>query len=223
MSNPAIGTQIQQTPQEYVRSLMKMRGITVQKMCDDTGLIKSTLDKWFAGQTADTSFSNVMIMVKYLGGSLDYLAQIVAASHPPQPKANYGGAVRVEYPALDRLVESYEKEIARNEANHHRELERLTQSNSKYIDHILALFETGRQALIKQHTSAIEHERALCESSISDMDKHLQSLRGGRNAWRGIALGACSVLLVVIVWLVWEFSNLSSGLTGQLLRNAGMI
>ena len=216
MPNSAIAPnppQFPQTPQEYVKYLLKIRGVTVQKMCDDLypALSKSTVDKWLSFQTTETSFSNVKTMVKYLGGSLDYLAQIESEAEPLPPPPE-DKKPRADNPSLDRLVDSYEKEISRITEHHQREITR-----------VMELVETGRQALISQHSAAIAHAKELCNTAIAETQKHLESFKAGRNVWRGTALALAGIILGIAVWLVWEFSNLSSGLTGYLLRQAGLL
>lgn len=225
VSNPP---QLPATTQEYVKYLLKMRGWTVQKLCDETGLSKSTMDKFLAGQTYDTSFTNVKTAVKRLGGSLDYLAEIKAAeaadhapasvSPPPQEKA-----IRDDYPALALLVESYEKEIERNEARHKEEIQRTSTVQDKYLTHVVELVEAGRQALITQHSSAIQHVKEICDTAVLETNRHLDSFRRGRNVWRAVSLMFVLIVFFVSGWIVWEFSNLSTGLTGYLLRQAGLI
>lgn len=231
MPNSAIiaaNLQNSQAARDYVKQLLKKRGATVQMMCDETGLVKSTVDKWLAGQTADTSFGNVRTMLNYLGGSLDVLMSQATpeAAAPPAPAsapAEKRIPINAEYPALALLVESYEKEIHRIGEHHQQEIQRTSAVHEKYLAHVVELVETGRQALITQHANAILHTKALCETALEEKQHHLLSFKAGRNVWRGVSLVEACVLLGIAVWLVWEFSNLSSGLTGYLLRQAGYI
>lgn len=246
MPNSAIVPNPQQfpeTPQEYIKYLLKMRGISVQKMCDDLypALSKSTVDKWLSFQTTETSFSNVKAMVKYLGGSLDYLAQIEASAQPePAPAPAVPEEAKKAFsshPSMELanfLVESYEKEIRRNAEHHQQEIQRVTDVHERYLSDVVSLVETGRQALITQHNStvkhmqescdsAIAHTKALCDSIVQQKQEHLDSFKAGRNVWRTLALFAIGAVTVLAVWLVWEFSNLDLGLTGHLLRQAGLI
>lgn len=232
MPNTAIAPnppQFPETPQEYIKYLLKIRGISVQKMCDDLypKLSKSTVDKWLSFQTTETSFSNVKEMVKYLGGSLDYLAQIEAkadsSSAPSVPPPQDEKKIKADYPALALLAESYEKEIHRMAEQHQQETQRISSVQEKYLAHVVDLVETGRQALITQHASAIQHIKELCDSSVKEKQDHLESFRSGRNFWRAFAVAMSGVALLMAVWLIWEFSNLDLGLTGYLLREAGLI
>lgn len=218
--NPA---QMPESTQEYVKYLLKTRGYSVQKLCDETGLSKSTMDKFLAGQTYDTSFTNVKKAVKHLGGSLDYLAQIAAEEDAPAPAKPQDKPRTQDLSALPFLVESYEKEIDRINANHEKEVQRVSAVHEKYLAHVVELVETGRQALISQHTAAISHAKEICDTAISETRQHLDSFRRGRNVWRGVSLALVVIMFVVAGWLVWEFSNLSTGLTGYLLRQAGLI
>lgn len=220
-----------------------MRGISVQKMCDELypALSKSTVDKWLSFQTTETSFSNVKAMVKYLGGSLDYLAQIEASAQPePAPAPAVPEEAKKSFsshPSMELanfLVESYEKEIRRNAEHHQQEIQRVTAVHEKYLADVTSLVETGRQALITQHAAAIQHTkdmnhstiahvRELCDAAVLEKQKHLESFKGGRDFWRGCAVVLAGVVLAMAIWLVWEFSNLDLGLTGYLLREAGLI
>lgn len=248
MPNSAIAPpplQFPATPQDYIKYLLKYRGVTVQKMCEDLypALSKSTVDKWLSFQTTETSFSNVKAMVKYLGGSLDYLAQIEAASDSASSASSAPAALPVpadgkkahdDYPALRLLVESYEKEIIRTSEQHQQEIGRVSAVHEKYLAHVVELVETGRQALIAQHTatvqhmreacdSAVAHTRELCASAVDEKQQHLNSFRGGRDFWRVCAVVGFGLVIGIVIWLVWEFSNLNLGLTGHLLRQAGLI
>lgn len=248
MPNSAIAPpppQFPATPQEYIKYLLKFRGVTVQKMCEDLypALSKSTVDKWLSFQTTETSFSNVKAMVKYLAGSLDYLAQIEAASDSASSDSSAPAAppvpadvkyARDDYPALRLLVDSYEKEINRTAEQHQQEIGRVSAVHEKYIAHIVDLVETSRQALIAQHNStvqnmreacdrAISHTRELCASTVEEKQKHLNSFRGGRDFWRVCAVVGFGLVIGIVIWLVWEFSNLDLGLTGYLLRQSGLI
>lgn len=231
--------QMPATPQEYVKYLLKMRGYTVQRLCDETGLVKSTMDKWLAGQTMDTSYTNVQTAVKKLGGSLNYLAQIENDSEPEPapPVAKEAKETFSSNPSMELanfLVESYEKEIRRNAEHHQLEIQRVTAVHEKYLADVTSLVETGRQALITQHAAAIQHTkdmnhstiahvRELCDAAVLEKQKHLESFKGGRDFWRGCAVVLAGVVLAMAIWLVWEFSNLDLGLTGYLLREAGLI
>ena len=234
--------QMPSSPQEYVKYLLKMRGYTVQKLCDETGLVKSTMDKWLAYQTQDTSYTNVQTAVKKLGGSLNYLAQIEESEPDPAPAP--APAVPEEakksfssHPSMELanfLVESYEKEIRRNAEHHQQEIQRVTDVHEKYLADVVSLVETGRQALITQHNSTVQHMTATCDNSISHIKElcdgivkekhdHLKSFEKGRDFWRGCAVFLGGVVIGMAIWLVWEFSNLDLGLTGYLLRQSGII
>lgn len=234
--------QMPSSPQEYVKYLLKMRGYTVQRLCDETGLVKSTMDKWLAYQTQDTSYTNVQTAVKKLGGSLNYLAQIEESE--PDPAPSPAPAVPEEaknaffnQPSMELanfLVDSYEKEIRRNSEHHQLEIKRVIDVHERYLADVVSLVETGRQALIAQHTSTVKHmqescessithTKALCDSIVQQKQEHLESFESGRNVWRTLALFAIGAVTVLAVWLVWEFSNLDLGLTGHLLRQAGLI
>lgn len=227
MPNSAIdiqNAQLPTTPREYVKYLLKNRGVSVQKMCDDTRLSKSTMDKWLAGQTVDTSFGNVVAAVSYLGGSLDHLAKIQSESPSPapDPKSNPKNG-QEDYPALALLVNSYEKEIHRINDQHQLEIQRVESIHSKYLTHVVELVETGRQALITQHTSAIGHFETLTNITINEKQKHLDSFRKGRDVWRTVSFVCFGLLAAALVYVVWELSNLPLGLTGHLLRSAGLM
>lgn len=234
--------QFPQSPQEYVKYLLKMNGVTVQKMCDDLypALSKSTVDKWLSFQTTETSFSNVKTMVKYLRGSLDYLAQIEFASESHTPAASVPKEAKEAFsnhPSMELanfLVDSYEKEIRRNAEHYQQEIQRVTAVHEKYHSDVVTLVETGRQALITQHNSTVQHMKAtcdnsiahikeLCDSAVAEKQRHLESFRSGRDFWRAFAVASLGVVLTMAIWLVWEFSNLDLGFTGYLLRQSGII
>lgn len=221
MPNTAIAPnppQFPETPQEYIKYLLKIRGISVQKMCDDLypKLSKSTVDKWLSFQTTETSFSNVKEMVKYLGGSLDYLAQIEAnadsSSVPAAPPPQDEKKIKADYPALVLLVESHEKEIQRIEKNHLDGLERFRRLN-----------EETRTILIDQQKSALDNLIKANDKALLEQEKHLNSFIKGRNWWRALSLVLIAALLFVVGYAVFEFSNIDSGITGYILRKHGII
>ncbi len=221
--------QFPETPQEYVKYLLKMRGITVQKMCDELypALSKSTVDKWLSFQTTETSFSNVKAMVKYLGGSLDYLAQIEAysepASVPSPPPPQEEKKIKADYPALALLVESYEKEIHRNAEHHHQELERINQQQTDYLDRFRRVNEESRTIYLEQHKAATENLVKAYDKALLEQEKHLNAAIRGRNWWRGLSLVLIVALLFVVGYAVFEFSSIESGITGYILRKHGII
>ena len=192
---------------EYVKTLLAQSNprISVQKMCDDTGLPKSTIDKFLAGQTFDTGWNNVMVMVKYLGGSLDTLADIQkkavqeAQANPVPQKA--------DNTALTMLVESYKQEIQRIESYHQNTLDRFRRVN-----------EESRAALIDQHKTEAAHIADKCSEIVKEKVEHFNSMRKGRDFWRTLACCMIAALVLIAVWLVWEFSNFDKGLTGHYLR-----
>lgn len=180
----------------YIKTLLQQSNprITVQKMCDDCPtLVKSTVDKFLAGQIADTSWSNVATMVRYLGGSLDELAEIRArsaaspstplpVSAPPQPDLPHGLTIEG---LLDRFR----------------------------VNHVDA-----RNALVQQHTAALEIVKKQCDDIIVEKNGHLASMEKGRNFWRTLSCVLMLVIVAAAIWLVWEFSNFDKGLTGYYLR-----
>lgn len=210
--------QFPETPQEYIKYLLKIRGISVQKMCDDLypKLSKSTVDKWLSFQTTETSFSNVKEMVKYLGGSLDYLAQIEAkadasdapAAPPPQEEKK----IKADYPALALLVDNHEKEIQRIEKNH-----------QDWLDRFRRLNEESRSILVDQHKTATDNLIKANDRALLEQEKHLNAAIKGRNWWRGLSLVLIVALLLVVGYAVFEFSSMESGITGYILRKHGII
>lgn len=178
---------------QYIKTLLQQSNprITVQKMCDDCPtLVKSTVDKFLAGQTTDTSWSNVMTMVKYLGGSLDKLAEIqtnVILPDPPPPSV----------PQKDHSAG-----VGTNDL----------------LDRFRALHVDSRNALVAQHTAAILHVREQAQSIVLEKDKHLKSMEKGRDFWRTLSCILIGVVVLASIWLVWEFSNFEDGLTGHFLR-----
>lgn len=210
--------QFPETPQEYIKYLLKIRGISVQKMCDDLypKLSKSTVDKWLSFQTTETSFSNVKEMVKYLGGSLDYLAQIEAKADasdaPSAPPPQEEKKIKADYPALALLVESHEKEIQRIEKNH-----------QDWLDRFRRLNEESRSILIDQNKTATDNLMKANDRALLEQEKHLNAAIKGRNWWRGLSLVLIVALLLVVGYAVFEFSSMESGITGYILRKHGII
>lgn len=220
--------QMPSSPQEYVKYLLKMRGYTVQRLCDETGLVKSTMDKWLAYQTQDTSYTNVQTAVKKLGGSLDYLAQIAAAapdvpsvpaSQPPQEEKK----IKADYPALVLLAESYEKEIQRDADYHRQELERINSQQQGYLDRFRRLNEESRTIYLEQHKTATDQLVKAYDKALLEQEKHLNSAMRGRNWWRGLSLVLIVALLLVVGYAFFEFSSIESGITGYILRKHGII
>lgn len=192
---------------QYIKTLLAQHNprISVQKMCDDNALPKSTIDKFLAGQTSDTSWFNVMTMVKYLGGSLDQLADIQTTAVQNEMKVNPTPAA--DSTALHMIVESYRQEILRNEANHQDTLERFRRLNLE-----------AREALVDQHKAESSHIREKCEDIVEQQKIILDKMEKGRNFWRILSCCLIALLVLVIIWLVWEFANFEDGLTGHFLR-----
>ena len=178
---------------QYIKTLLQQSNprITVQKMCDDCPtLVKSTVDKFLAGQTTDTSWLNVMTMVKYLGGSLDKLAEIQTQSVLPDPPPP---------------------------APAHHDLSPSMDTNA-LLDRFRSLHVDARDALIAQHTAAIVHVREQAQAIVDEKNQHLNSMEKGRNFWRTLSCILLAAVVLASVWLVWEFSNFDQGLTGHFLR-----
>lgn len=194
---------------EYIKTLMAKANprVSVQKMCDDTGLPKSTIDKFLAGQTTDTGWNNVMVMVKYLGGSLDELAQIQveAVQAPPAPSAALPPTA--EHQALAMLVTSYVEEI-----------KRINQTHDTILSRFKTRVDAERDALVKQHADAAAHIREVCDKAMIEQGKHLNAATKGRDFWRTLSCVLIALMVLVTIYFVWEFSNFDKGLTGHFLR-----
>lgn len=178
---------------QYIKTLLQQSNprITVQKMCDDCPtLVKSTVDKFLAGQTTDTSWLNVMTMVKYLGGSLDKLAEIQTQSVLPDPPPP-APAHHAPSPSMD---------------------------TNALLDRFRSLHVDARDALIAQHTVAILHVREQAQAIVDEKKLHLNSMEKGRNFWRTLSCVFMFIVVAAAIWLVWEFSNFDKGLTGYYLR-----
>lgn len=236
-----------QHPADYVKLLISQRKIedpefTVEKMCDDLDIPFSTFNKFLNKTTQDTRWSNVSLAVSYLGGSLDQLAGIQAKAIKQElmPQINEAvqettqKAIRAEYPALALLVESYEKEIHRNSDHHHSEMERvvsrhqseldrINRQHEDYLNRFRRINEESRQIMLSQHAASVEHLVSAHADSLSEQRKHLDAAINGRNVWRRFAFVLLVVLFACAVYVTWEFSNLYGGLTGHLLRQAGLI
>lgn len=210
---------------DYIKTLISKRKLvdknfSVQVMCDDLNLPKSTIDKFLTKQTNDTGWSNVASMVVYLDGSLDELAgiqrkalnesyqQIVADSPKPLP---------VSAPASGDPTVSLIMDF------HRQELQRLADQHASQLDRFRRLVDQGREALISQHTTESAHMQAMSERALLEMERHRKSFEDGRDAWRKIAIVLLFFLVAGVVYITWDFSNLYSGITGYLLRQAGLI
>lgn len=232
MPNTAIAPnppQFPDTPQDYIKYLLKIRGISVQKMCDELypTLSKSTIDKWLSFQTTETSFSNVKAMVKYLGGSLDYLAQIEAkadaSSAPASPPPQEEKKIKADYPALALLVESYEKEIQRDAEHHKQEIDRIEKNHLDALERFRRLNTESRTIMIEQYKTATDNLIKANDKALLEQEKHLNAAIKGRNWWRILSLALIVSLLVVVGYAVFEFSSMESGITGYILRKNGII
>lgn len=218
-----------QHARDLIKTLISRRKATdpnfsVQKMCDEKNLPKSTIDKFLAGQTNDTSWSNVVAMVSYLGGSLDELAGIQRqalkeeAAQDPKPApasaapANDLPKARADHSSLDLLSQSHEKEIAR-----------LTTQHTDYLDRFRRLIDNDRTALVSQHTAAYTALAEACKETLKQQSAHLDSALRGRNSWRMVAIVLICVLVAVGVYAVWEFSDPYSGLTSAMLHRYGIL
>lgn len=181
---------------EYIRTLLAQRSprVSVQKMCEDCNLQKSTIDKFLSRQTFDTGWNNVMTMVKYLGGSLDHLAeicpQVVQEAAPPPASAPVPASAAHSTPSVDALLDRF------------RDMHTETVS-----------------ALVSQHSSAISHMHEQCDAVCAEKQRHLSAMENGRNFWRALACALIGILFLAILWIVWEFAHFESGLTGHFLRD----
>lgn len=232
-----------QHARDLIKTLISRRKATdpnfsVQKMCDDKGLPKSTIDKFLAGQTNDTSWFNVVAMVSYLGGSLDELAGIqreaamdeaaqqLQQSLPSKP-SDPDKSIRAEYSALVLLVDSYEKEIRRNTDHHQAELDRTVAQHVDYLERFLRLNKENVDSLVAQHTAAYASLARACQEAIDQQKDHLNSALRGRNVWRYVAIGLIIAFGISIIGLsvyaVWEFSDPFSGFTAAMLRRYGIV
>lgn len=232
-----------QHARDLIKTLISRRKATdpnfsVQKMCDDKGLPKSTIDKFLAGQTNDTSWFNVVAMVSYLGGSLDELAGIqreaamdeaaqqLQQASPSKP-SDPDKSIRAEYPALALLVESYEKEIRRNADHHQAELDRTVAQHVDYLERFRRLNKESADSLVAQHTAAYTSLARACQEALEQQKDHLNSALRGRNVWRYVAIGLIIAFgLSVIglsVYAVWEFSDPYTGFTASMLRRYGIL
>lgn len=232
-----------QHARDLIKSLIARRKTTdpnfsVQKMCDDKNLPKSTVDKFLAGQTNDTSWSNVVAMVSYLGGSLDELAGIQRAAaadeaaqqlQQPQPakQPDSEKSIRAEYPALALLVESYEKEIRRNADHHQAELDRIASQHADYLERFRRLNKESSDALLAQHTSAYDSLSIACQKALDEQKHHLHAAIHGRDVWRYVAIGLIIAfglsVIGVSIYALWEFSDPYSGLTSIMLHRYGIL
>lgn len=221
---------------DYIKSLINQRKtvdstFSVQKMCDDLNLPKSTIDKFLARQTVDTSWNNVSLMVAYLGGSLDHLAGIQraaalddAAKQIQNDTAQKDGKdVTAEHAALALLVESYEKEILRSADQHREEIDRIASQQTDYLDRFRRLIDQSRGALVEQHAAAYTSLSTAYTEAVTQLERHLKSAFRGRNAWRALAIVLLLLLVSAGIYAVWEFSDIYSGITGVLLRRNGLI
>lgn len=218
------GNFLPQHASDYIKTLIAKRKLvdknfSVQVMCDDLNLPKSTIDKFLTKQTSDTGWSNVSAMVVYLDGSLDELAgiqrkaltesyqQIVADAPKPAPVP-----ASSDNPAVSLLAEFHKQEI-----------QRITEQQTTQLDRFRRLVDQGREALIAQHTTESAHMQAMSERALLEMERHRKSFEEGRDAWRKFAIVLMVALVVGVVYVIWEFSNLYGGVTGYLLRQAGLI
>lgn len=208
---------------DYIKTLIAQqklvdKNFSVQLMCDELNLPKSTVDKFLSKQTTDTSWSNVMAMVGYLGGSLDELAGIQArAVKESRQEAPEKPAVSSPSSA------SFDQTIALLNAAHQQELQRLSEQQSNQLDRFRRLIDQGRDALVAQHTSESAHMHDVCELAMKESEKHRASFEKGRNSWRKVALVLMVVLVLFFVYVIWEFANIYDGVTGYILRQIGLI
>lgn len=228
---------------DYIKLLISQRkasdpSFSVQKMCDDLNLPKSTIDKFLARQINDTAWSNVATMVCYLRGSLDYLAGIqreaamdeaarqLQQASPSKP-SDPDKSIRDEYPALAFLVDSYEKEIHRNADHHQAELDRTVTQHTDYLERFRRLNKENADSLVAQHTAAYSSLARACQEALEQQKDHLNSALRGRNVWRYVAIGLIIAFgLSVIglsVYAVWEFSDPYTGFTAAMLRRYGIV
>lgn len=232
-----------QHARDLIKTLISRRKATdpnfsVQKMCDDKGLPKSTIDKFLAGQTNDTSWFNVVSMVSYLGGSLDELAGIqreasmdesvqqiqhASSSNPTDPDKS----IHAEYSVLALLVESFEKEIRSNADHHQAELDRTVAQHVDYLDRFRRLNKESADSLVAQHTAAYSSLASACQKALDQQKDHLNSALRSCKVWRYVAIGLIIAFgLSVIglsVYAVLELSDPYSGLTSIMLHRYGIL
>lgn len=238
-----VGILLPQHARDLIKSLIARRKATdpnfsVQKMCDDKGLPKSTIDKFLAGQTNDTSWFNVVSMVSYLGGSLDELAGIQREASidesarqpqqsPPAKPAESEKSISDEYSALAFLVESYEKEIHRNADRHQAELYRTVSQHVNYLERFRRLNKESADSLVAQHTAAYSALEIACQKALDQQKDHLNSALRSRKVWLYVAIGLiiafCLSVIGLSIYALWEFSDPYSGLTSIVLQHYGIL
>lgn len=113
-------------------------------------------------------------------------------------------SVAQEFEGCIRLVnESHEKSLDRFKGVHATYLEKLEQAFSSNLK--------AKEDQIKQ----MEKDAEKVEKAHQE---HIKSAIGGRDYWRKTSIVVAAVLLVFLAYVVWEFANIESGLTGYLFR-----
>lgn len=119
-------------------------------------------------------------------------------------KSELKPSVAQEFEGCIRLVnESHEKSLDRFKGVHATYLDKLEQSFRSNLN--------AKEDQIRQMAKDAEKvEKAHQE--------HIKSAIGGRDYWRRTALVIAGILLLFLGYVVWEFANIESGLTGYLFR-----
>lgn len=111
-------------------------------------------------------------------------------------------------------AEEFEACIRVVNAKHESDLDRFKKLHAGYLEKLEASFQSNLQAKDDQ----IEQMKKDAEKVEQAHVEHIQGAIGGRDYWRRSAIITACVLLLFLVYVVWEFANIESGLTGYLFR-----
>lgn len=102
-------------------------------------------------------------------------------------------------------------------AEHERSLDRFKGVHSTYLERL----EQAFKATLTAKNEQIEQMQNDADKVEKAHQEHIKSAIGGRDYWRKTSLMLGIVLLVFLVYVVWEFANIDNGLTGYLFRIVG--
>ena len=138
---------------------------------------------------------------------------VTNTSMPQAPTVNVT-TVEMKNELKPSAAQEFEACIRLVNAEHERSLDRFKGLHANYLEKLEQAFASNLKAKEDQirqiEKDADKVEKAHCE--------HIQCAIDGRNYWRKTAVVIACLLLLFLAYVVWEFTNIESGLTGYLFR-----
>ena len=140
--------------------------------------------------------------------------EVVAnTSAAPAPTVNVT-TVAMQSEVKPSISKEFEGCLQLVNAEHERNLDRFKGVHSTYLERL----EQAFKATLTAKNEQIEQMQKDAEKVEKAHQEHIKSAIGGRDYWRKTSLMLGIVLLVFLVYVIWEFANIDKGLTGYLFR-----